>query len=201
MNDSQWPRFQVFLQEKEGDPYRDVGSVHAPDKEIALFNARDVFVRRPQCHSLWVVPASAIYSKTAQEMALDRPDNQEPSLQSEDRTSLEPYYIFRKDKPAGTMTYVGEVIAPNPGTALHQVVFNSHGERSAYAWWVFPARLVSSTEPQDEEILFAPAHEKKFRVSTDFHVVSAMRQLRTKRPGIGNRTNLSDDHETRRRSP
>jgi ring-1,2-phenylacetyl-CoA epoxidase subunit PaaB len=66
--DTQWPRFQVLLQEAEGKPHQDVGSVHAPDAEFALLNARDVFARRPACISMWVVPVEAIFSKTAEEL-------------------------------------------------------------------------------------------------------------------------------------
>jgi ring-1,2-phenylacetyl-CoA epoxidase subunit PaaB len=61
--------YEVFKQEREGAPFRNVGSVHAPDAEMALMNARDVFARRPACHSLWVVPDAAI---------LRRPQLQEP---------------------------------------------------------------------------------------------------------------------------
>jgi ring-1,2-phenylacetyl-CoA epoxidase subunit PaaB len=68
MTDTQWRRFEVFVQEKVGEPYQNVGAVHAPDAEMALQNARDVFVRRPECVSLWVVPAEMIFAKTAQEL-------------------------------------------------------------------------------------------------------------------------------------
>ncbi len=36
----QWPRFEVFKQDKVDGPIRNVGSVHAPDAELALLNAR-----------------------------------------------------------------------------------------------------------------------------------------------------------------
>ena len=68
MTDTQWNRYQVFVQESEGKPHLDYGSVHAPDPELALLNARDVFARRPDCVSMWVVPVEAIYSNTAEEL-------------------------------------------------------------------------------------------------------------------------------------
>ncbi len=68
MPDTQWSRYQVFLQEKPGTPHQDMGSIHAPDREMALLNARDVFVRRPACVSLWIVPVQSIFSRTAQEI-------------------------------------------------------------------------------------------------------------------------------------
>jgi ring-1,2-phenylacetyl-CoA epoxidase subunit PaaB len=69
MTDTQWPRFIVFQQAKVDAPHQYAGSVHAPDAEMALMNARDVFVRRPTCVSLWVVPSTAVFSRTAEELA------------------------------------------------------------------------------------------------------------------------------------
>ena len=46
MTDTQWPLYEVFEQERPGQPHRNAGAVHAPDPELALQNARDVFVRR-----------------------------------------------------------------------------------------------------------------------------------------------------------
>jgi ring-1,2-phenylacetyl-CoA epoxidase subunit PaaB len=37
-----------------------VGSLHAADAEMALSHARDVYTRRQEGTSIWVVPASAI---------------------------------------------------------------------------------------------------------------------------------------------
>lgn len=59
---TQWPLWEVFVQSKPGQPHRHAGSVHAPDREMALQNARDVYTRRGEGVSLWVVPASAITS-------------------------------------------------------------------------------------------------------------------------------------------
>jgi ring-1,2-phenylacetyl-CoA epoxidase subunit PaaB len=67
MADTQWPVYEVFLQEKRGDPHVHVGAVHAPDPEMALILAKEQFARRGRCASLWVVPAEAIYASRAEE--------------------------------------------------------------------------------------------------------------------------------------
>src|SRR3954470_21221426 len=54
MND--WPLWEVFVRSKGGMAHRHVGSVHAPDPEIALRHARDTYTRRMEGVSLWVVP-------------------------------------------------------------------------------------------------------------------------------------------------
>ena len=58
MND--WPLWEVFVRSKGGMAHRHVGSVHAPDAEIALRHARDTYTRRMEGVSLWVVPSASI---------------------------------------------------------------------------------------------------------------------------------------------
>jgi len=106
MSDTQWPRFEVFVQERPGRPHLHAGSVHAPDPEMALLNARDVFVRRPECASLWVAPSATVRGGTAEEL---------PQLlaaaRTEPGTSSIEYLVFAKVEERGTLTHVGEVHA------------------------------------------------------------------------------------------
>ncbi|MGQ0588541.1 MAG: 1,2-phenylacetyl-CoA epoxidase subunit PaaB [Sphingosinicella sp.] len=55
-----WPLWEVFVRAKGGMAHRHVGSVHAPDSEIALRHARDTYTRRMEGVSLWVVPSAEI---------------------------------------------------------------------------------------------------------------------------------------------
>ncbi|HEX9618285.1 MAG TPA: hypothetical protein VGA03_12805 [Anaerolineales bacterium] len=186
MNDTQLPRFQVFLQEQEGQPHQDVGSVHASDAEMALQNARDVFVRRPECTSLWVVPAEAIYSRTAEELAKEGGEKKEAGGEGAENPGLsgetEIYCVFSKAKSAGTQTLVGEVQATSPAEALGEGIARFAGGKAPFAWWVFPARLITRSQPQDIESMFLPALDKPFRLSTDFHTQTAMREIRDRKP-------------------
>ena len=52
-----WPLFEVFIRARSGLSHRHVGSVHAPDAAMALDNARDVYTRRNEGVSIWVVPS------------------------------------------------------------------------------------------------------------------------------------------------
>lgn len=171
MSDWQGRRFQVFLQEKEGAPHQDVGSVHAPDVEMALLNARDVFVRRPHCISLWVVPAEEIFSKTQEEL-------QTWQLSQQRTGELETYLVFCKKKSAGTAVHIGEVEAGSHETALREAFERFHMEPLPFTWWVFPAGCVVQSDPEDSASLFLPAEEKPFRQSSYYHVLTEMRQAR-----------------------
>ncbi len=68
MSSSQWPLWEVFTQKKAGLPFEHAGSVHAPDKEMALQNARDVYSRRKEAMCLWVVLSENIVSSTPEDM-------------------------------------------------------------------------------------------------------------------------------------
>lgn len=69
MSDTQWPVFEVFHQSKRGEPHVHVGSVHAPDAEMALMLARDQFARRLDCVSLWVVRSDHITATSYEDAA------------------------------------------------------------------------------------------------------------------------------------
>ncbi|HEX9745077.1 MAG TPA: 1,2-phenylacetyl-CoA epoxidase subunit PaaB [bacterium] len=62
--DTEWPLWEVFVQEKLGKPHEHAGSIHAPDAELALQNARDVYGRRGSVTSMWVVQSDAISATT-----------------------------------------------------------------------------------------------------------------------------------------
>ena len=57
-----WPLYEVFIRSKGGLSHRHVGSVHAPDGELAVRHARDVYTRRLEGVSLWVVRSSEIFA-------------------------------------------------------------------------------------------------------------------------------------------
>jgi ring-1,2-phenylacetyl-CoA epoxidase subunit PaaB len=58
--DTQWPLWEVFIQSQPGTPFKHAGSVHGPDKTIAMQNARDTYFRRNEGTALWIVPSEAI---------------------------------------------------------------------------------------------------------------------------------------------
>jgi len=60
MNNSEWPLWEIFIRSKSGLEHRHVGSLHATDADMALENARDVYTRREEGVSIWVVPSDQI---------------------------------------------------------------------------------------------------------------------------------------------
>lgn len=59
-NRSAWGLWEVFVRSSRGLSHVHAGSLHAPDAAMALRNARDLYTRRNEGVSIWVVPADAI---------------------------------------------------------------------------------------------------------------------------------------------
>lgn len=55
-----WPLYEVFIRSKAGLHHKHAGSLHAADAEMAIENARDVYCRRNEGVSIWVVLSSYI---------------------------------------------------------------------------------------------------------------------------------------------
>ncbi len=60
MSRDDWPLWEVFIRSRNGLAHKHAGSLHAVDAAMALANARDVYTRRGEGVSLWVVPSAAI---------------------------------------------------------------------------------------------------------------------------------------------
>lgn len=58
----EWPLWEVFVRARRGLNHVHSGSVHAPDAETAVQFARDVYTRRAEGVSLWVVPSTAVFA-------------------------------------------------------------------------------------------------------------------------------------------
>lgn len=51
-----WPLWEVFVRSKQGLEHKHCGSLHASDAQHALQMARDVYTRRQEGVSIWVIP-------------------------------------------------------------------------------------------------------------------------------------------------
>jgi ring-1,2-phenylacetyl-CoA epoxidase subunit PaaB len=67
MSEKHLPLWEVFIRSRSGLAHKHCGSVHAADAEMALQAARDVYTRRGEGNSIWVVPSSAIVASDPSE--------------------------------------------------------------------------------------------------------------------------------------
>jgi ring-1,2-phenylacetyl-CoA epoxidase subunit PaaB len=64
---TQWPLWEVFIRSKQGLDHKHVGSMHAADAAMAIENARDVYTRRMEGVSIWVVESKYITASNPEE--------------------------------------------------------------------------------------------------------------------------------------
>ena len=67
MSEVPMPLWEVFIRARNGLAHKHVGSVHAADAAMALQAARDVYTRRGETLSIWIVPSSAIVASDPSE--------------------------------------------------------------------------------------------------------------------------------------
>ena len=56
----EWPLWEVFIRSKSGMDHKHCGSLHAADPKMAIQMARDVYTRRQEGTSVWVVRSDHI---------------------------------------------------------------------------------------------------------------------------------------------
>lgn len=66
-----WPLFEVFIRSASGLAHRHVGSLHAADESMAIQAARDVYTRRGEGTSIWVVPSQYISASEPEDKELN----------------------------------------------------------------------------------------------------------------------------------
>ena len=90
--------WEVFRQEKDGDPMRHGGSVMAPDAELAVHYARELYGRRQESVRLWIVRRDDV-------LDLSDPDLLQPPL---DRSFKKPGGYVMRDKLAAAREQSGQ---------------------------------------------------------------------------------------------
>src|SRR5215203_2238736 len=66
-NEKAWPLWEVFIRSKQGLDHKHAGSLHAADAAMAIENARDVYTRRQEGVSIWVVESKYIHATNPDE--------------------------------------------------------------------------------------------------------------------------------------
>src|SRR6266404_6270866 len=64
------PLWEVFIRSRNGLAHKHVGSLHAADTTLALQAARDIYTRRGEGLSIWVVPSNAITASDPSEKGM-----------------------------------------------------------------------------------------------------------------------------------
>ena len=62
-----WPLWEIFIRSKQGLDHKHAGSLHATDAAMAIENARDVYTRRQEGISIWVMESKNITASNPEE--------------------------------------------------------------------------------------------------------------------------------------
>ncbi len=174
MSDTQWTRYYVFKKDTEKTPFESCGTVHAPDAELALQNARDVFVRRPNCLELWAVPAHQVYTWSGDEVGALL----ESSMGFEDEGEV--YHVFLKERRKTQHLLAGSVRGVTPEHAL-RAALKAFFSAEIGVWRLVPERAVLRSERSEQPSWFGPAYDKLYRQPNFYHTDSLMREIRRRR--------------------
>ena len=68
---NEWPLWEVFVRAKAGLDHKHCGSLHAADAKMAIQLARDVYTRRQEGTSVWVVRSTDIVASDPNEKGAD----------------------------------------------------------------------------------------------------------------------------------
>lgn len=87
----EWPLWEVFIRSKSGLNHKHAGSLHAADANMAIENARDVYTRRNEGVSIWVVESKHI--------AASDPDDADPFFEpAKDKVYRHPTFYDLPDE-------------------------------------------------------------------------------------------------------
>jgi len=132
-------------------------SVHAPDAETALQNARDTYLRRVEGVSIWVVRSDdvVVWEPEAGDGAAEEP-----------RPGVGPaglWEVFVRHRRGLSHVHAGSVPAADAAAALARARAAYLPEHGGAGIWLVPAAAVVAADPEDAESLFAPFADKGYR--------------------------------------
>jgi ring-1,2-phenylacetyl-CoA epoxidase subunit PaaB len=67
MTENPTPLWEVFIRARNGLSHKHAGSLHAADAEMAMQAARDVYTRRGEGQSVWIVRSTDIIASDPHE--------------------------------------------------------------------------------------------------------------------------------------
>lgn len=159
----QWPRWEVFVRQRGALAHVHSESVHAPDAEEALQLARDVYTRRVEGTSLWVVPTAEVVAWEPEAAEADR---------SADEVDAEPrsWEVFVRHRRGLAHLHAGSLWARGAGEALWRAREALVPDREGVSVWAFPSAAISAADPDDVDAFFEPFSWKRYRLATYYDI-------------------------------
>lgn len=156
----QFGTYEVFVQLKEGKPYRHEGIVHAPNRDMAYIFAKEQFSRRLMCAGLFVVETRHVH---VTEMTEDQ-DNIYSHINEKypEQGEMADYEVFHLMKRGKQHEHIGSVPATSHQHALALAKPEFIDGPPVYNVWVVKTDDILFTSEEDR-IIWNTLPEKKFR--------------------------------------
>ncbi len=157
-----WPRWEAFVRQNGGLAHVHSESVHAPDAETALLNARDAYLRRVEGVSLWVIPA-------------DRMEVWESDSPDPEATDIAPgpaalWEVFVRHRRGLAHVHAGSITATGPFDAIGKAKAVYVTRDEGVSIWVAPAATINAADPTEAYALFEPFSDKDYRYPTFYEI-------------------------------
>lgn len=182
MSSKAWPLWEVFIRSKLSHVH--AGSLHATDAEMAMVNARDVYTRRMEGVSIWVIPSAAIYTLHF----TDEESNEEPELIHEhpsfttDNTKQEKEHsdqweIFIRTKRGLSHKHIGSTQSSTPKEALQKTKELYSQTMDISTVWLAQSDQIKASQPAESEAFYDPAKDKLFRHATYYNLPDEVKHM------------------------
>ncbi len=142
-----------------------------------MMNARDVFVRRPPCVSLWVAPVKR--SVFANSRAVGGPQIG-IKMKVKIQAFAETYMIFKKSQQAGACAFYSEVEAETAPAAL-KIVLGTGTSDDGLVWWVIPASEFTNLNRKRSRVCFRRLRRNLSATNRNLTRLTQMRRLAAER--------------------
>ncbi len=157
-----WPRWEAFVRQNGGLSHVHSESVHAPDAETALLNARDTYLRRVEGVSLWVTPTDQV-TRWESDAPKEMPRDIAPGP-----SGL--WEVFVRHRRGLTHVHAGSMAATGPYDAIAKARRVYVTRDDGVSVWVVPASSVVATDPDQAKALFEPFADKDYRYPTYYEI-------------------------------
>jgi ring-1,2-phenylacetyl-CoA epoxidase subunit PaaB len=157
-----WPRWEAFVRQGGGLAHIHSESVHAPDAETALLNARDAYLRRVEGVSLWVAPAAAV--------TIWESDSEDPPPSDSPRETTCLWEVFVRHRRGLAHLHAGSLRAISPAAAITRARTAYVTRDDGVSVWVIPSEEVHAADPTEAAAMFEPFSDKDYRYPTYYEI-------------------------------
>lgn len=171
----QFETYQAFIQTKEGKPFEHVGTVHAPNEEMAFLFAKEQFSRRGTfCHALCVVKTELLQVSKFTDNAQDVYDTFEGSYSGDTSESFEVFHLLKRGK---NHKYIGNVQAKDFEDGLLAAKETYPRDKPVFNVWITKSENILMSDEEDADI-WDTLKEKKYRDAMDYRAADKIKAFK-----------------------